>query len=70
MGSWTSMPSGECDAWLQAILGVGWTELAYRAGTLSGVEGVLTTVYYRLFHDADSNPRDQPMKDQLTGHNR
>ncbi|WP_422758974.1 hypothetical protein [Paenarthrobacter sp. C1] len=60
MGNRTSLPSGESDAWVQAILGDGWTEHVYRAGTLSGVAGRVSTVYYRLFLDADSNPRVRP----------
>ena len=60
MGNRTSLLSGECDAWVQAILGVGWTENVYRAGTLSGVSGQLSTVYYRLFLDGESNPRERP----------
>ncbi|MDO5863447.1 MULTISPECIES: hypothetical protein [Paenarthrobacter] len=62
MGNRTSLPSGECDAWVQAILGLGWTEHVYRAGTVSGVAGRPSTVYYRLFLDAESNPRERPEK--------
>lgn len=61
MGGRTSLPSGECDAWVQAILGVAWMDHVYRAGTLSGVAGRLSTVYYRLFLDTEGNPKDKPV---------
>lgn len=61
MGGRTSLPSGECDAWVQAIFEPGWMDHAYRAGTLSGVDGRLSTVYYRMFLDEDGNPMDRPV---------
>lgn len=60
LGSRTSLPTGECDAWLRAILGAHWADHAYRAGTLSGVDGRLSTVYYRLFLDGDDCPMLRP----------
>jgi hypothetical protein len=60
MGTRTSLPTEECDAWMQAVLGVAWSESAYRAGTLSGVAGRLSTVYYRLFLDEEGHPMPKP----------
>ncbi len=58
-GSRVSLPSGECDAWLWAIFPQ-WASEAYRAGTLSGVDQRLTTVYYRVFFDAAGEPMNKP----------
>ncbi|MFJ6419201.1 hypothetical protein [Paeniglutamicibacter sp. NPDC091659] len=60
MGGRTSLPSGECDAWVQAIFDPEWMDDAYRAGTLSGVDGRLSTVYYRLFLDEAGKTMDKP----------
>lgn len=59
-GGRASLPSGECDAWVQAIFDSEWMGHAYRAGTLSGVEGRLSTVYYRLFLDPKGEPMPKP----------
>lgn len=61
MGGRISLPSGECDAWIKAIFDPEWMDNAYRAGTLSGVDERLSTVYYRLFWDQDGNPMDKPV---------
>jgi hypothetical protein len=53
-------PTGETDAWLLAFLGPEWFRHAYRAGTRSGGNGRLTTVYYRLFLDTEGNPIPKP----------
>ncbi|MCS3494529.1 hypothetical protein M2368_003561 [Arthrobacter sp. JUb119] len=58
-GSRVPLPSGECDAWLWAIYPQ-WASEAYRAGTLSGVDQRLTTVYYRVFFDAAGEPMQKP----------
>ncbi|NKX55796.1 hypothetical protein [Arthrobacter mobilis] len=59
-GERAMLPAGECDAWLQAVIGADRTRHAYRAGTLSGVDGRLSTVYYRLFLDTEGNPIPKP----------
>lgn len=61
MGGRASLPAGECDAWVQAIFDPGWMDHAHRAGTLSGVAGRLSTVYYRMFLDKDGKPMDRPV---------
>ena len=58
-GGRVPLPSGECDAWLWAIFPQ-WASGAYRAGTLSGVDHRLTTVYYRVFFDVASEPMSKP----------
>lgn len=58
-GARVPLPSGECDAWLRAIFPQ-WAPAAYRAGTLSGVDQRLTTVYYRVFFDAAGEPMQKP----------
>ncbi|MFD1210913.1 hypothetical protein ACFQ36_02510 [Arthrobacter sp. GCM10027362] len=59
-GAPASLPTGECDAWLQAVIGAERVGHTYRAGTLSGVDGRLSTVRYRLFLDTDGNPIPKP----------
>lgn len=59
-GGRTSLPSGECDAWVREIFGPEWIDHAYRAGTLSGVDGRLSTVYYRVFLDGNGEPKQKP----------
>lgn len=46
-----SLPSGECDAWISEIVGDDLLPFVYRAGTLSGVAGRASTVYYNVFMD-------------------
>jgi hypothetical protein len=59
-GMRVSLPTGECDAWLQAVLGAERVLHAYRTGTLSGVDGRVSTAYYRLFLGVDGNPMPRP----------
>ncbi|MFC8041549.1 hypothetical protein ACFUOZ_19530 [Paenarthrobacter sp. NPDC057355] len=55
LGDRMSLPSGECDAWISEIVGDDLLPFVYRAGTLSGVAGRASTVYYNVFMDADKN---------------
>lgn len=51
LGERMSLPSGECDAWISEIVGDDLLPFVYRAGTLSGVAGRASTVYYNVFMD-------------------
>lgn len=59
-GMRVSLPTSECDAWLQAILGAERVLHAYRTGTLGGEDGRVSTAYYRLFLDVEGNPIPRP----------
>lgn len=60
LGGRMSLPSGECDAWAMEIVGTERAPYLYRAGTLTGVAGRLSTVYYRVFLDQEGSPAMKP----------
>lgn len=60
LGGRMSLPSGECDAWAMEIVGPDRAPYLYRAGTMIGVAGRLTTVYYRVFLDEEGHPAMKP----------
>lgn len=60
LGGRTSLPSGECDAWAIEIVGQERAPYLYRAGTLTGVAGRLSTVYYRVFMNDEGIPVAKP----------
>lgn len=52
----------EAKAWIRVVLGDKWAPHAYQQGTLSGVGGRATTMYFRLFLDAGYRPCTRPDK--------
>ena len=59
-GTRVPLPLGECDAWVEAILGRSWLPQVYRAGTPAQPDGKLDIASYRLFLDERNNPVAKP----------